>query len=914
MGRPLLEVRLLGNPEVRVAGLPLQVDTRKAIAILAYLAVEGSAGRDHMTALLWPEAAPDRAKATFRRTLSSLRTGIGGDHLESDRERVGLTGATDSDVARFDEEIAATFDHGHDPHDVCPACIPHLTNVLTLYRGDFLEGFSIREAAEFEVWVRAVGEGLRLRAGEALRRLGIAQAATGDYPGAIGAVTRWLAVDPLHEPAHRLLMLLHAWAGDRPAAVAAYRDLVTLLDRELGVPPLEESTELYDAILDEDLPPPPGQRRFPRVRPAPTEPSRSTLLDRETEIKTLREVLEGTKQIGTVVALTGDSWMGKTRLLEELAAIAASKGHAVMTGRASRMEEDVPYAAIAPVIDQTWRLVGQESLEVPEWVQEELGRIMPALSDRRSPPRTDPLGDLRFLEAVQQLMKLAASVRPLVLAIDDAQWLDAASTRLIGFLAARVSQLPMLLSVAVRTEERTRRRAAEIIALAGMVLRLSPLEPRQIRDRANPEQSHAIVEATGGVPLLVLEALDADPGEERMPGVARYIEDRMSGLSDLARQVLSAAAVLRTTRDPGMLRAASGRSEDEVVRAVEELMSAGLLRELPGDEGIGFTLDAAERIVYEGTSLIRRRLLHKRAAQVLEELPRAGDDARMAAAIAGHHHAAGSPAAARWYRRAGNLARNAYANTEARKLYESAIALGAEDSGVLHLYLGELAMAGGDYVTAMTELRSAESQSTGERLALVEHRIGQVHRLLGRFGLAEESFARAELAHPNPDALYADWALLRHRTGSRDEAVRMAEKALAAAEEGSDQRGLSRAEAILGVVEADPASAMGHIDRALQLAGESDLERMGALNTKAKLLGSAGDVDGAICVVEEAIELASATGHRHREAVLRNRLADLHHQAGADEKAKEALTDAVTLFVDVVAGDWEPEVWLLSEW
>lgn len=914
MGGPILELRLLGDPEVDVAGSPLQVDTRKAIAILAYLAVEGAAGRDYLTALLWPESAPDRARATFRRTLSSLRTGIGGDHLESNRDRVALTGAVELDVARFEEEIAATFDHGHDRHDVCPACIPHLANVLALYRGDFLEGFSVGGAPEFEDWVRSVGESLRLRAGEAMRRLGVARAATGDYPGAIGAVNRWLVVDSLHEPAHRLLMLLHAWAGDRPAAVAAYRELVGLLDRELGVPPLEETTELYEAILDEDLPPPPGQRRLPQARPAPTEPSWPALIDREAEIETLREALDSSKQDGIVVALTGDSWMGKTRLLEELAAIAISRGHSVMTGRASRMEEGVPYAAISSVIEQALRLVDEESLEVPEWVREELGRIMPALSDPRSPPRTDPLGDLRFLEAVQELMRLATSVRPVVIAIDDAQWLDTASMRLTGFLAARIAPHPMLLLLAVRTEERTRRRAAEIASMTAHVVALAPLEPDQIQDRASPEQSRSIVESTGGIPLLVLEALDADPGEARMPGVTRYIEDRRAGLSDLARQVLSAAAVLRTSRDAGMLRAVSGRSEDEVVQAVEELMSAGLLRELPGDEGIGFALDAAERMVYEGTSLIRRRLLHKRASQVLAELPRAADDARMAAAIAGHHQSAGGSEAAQWYRRAGDLARNAYANTEARKLYESAIGLGAEDSGELHLSLGELAIADGDYQRALTELQSAASQSDGETLALVEHRIGQVHRLLGRFALAEESLARAESAHPSPVALYADWALLHHRTGSQDGAVEMAEKALAAAEQRGDERGLSRAEATLAVVETDSTSAMEHIDRALELAGDSELDRMGALNTKARLLGNAGDVDAAIRLVEEAVALALATGHRHREAALRNRLADLHHQAGEDERAKEALTNAVSLFADVGAGSWEPEVWLLSEW
>ncbi len=89
----------------------------------------------------------------------------------------------------------------------------------------------------------------------------MAHAAQGDYGQAVIAVGRWIALDELHEPAHRLAMLLHAWAGDRAGAIQAYRDCVAALDRELGVPPLEETTELYEAILDEDLPPAPGVRR-----------------------------------------------------------------------------------------------------------------------------------------------------------------------------------------------------------------------------------------------------------------------------------------------------------------------------------------------------------------------------------------------------------------------------------------------------------------------------------------------------------------------------------------------------------------------------------------------------------------------------------------------------------------------------
>jgi lipopolysaccharide biosynthesis regulator YciM len=94
------------------------------------------------------------------------------------------------------------------------------------------------------------------------------------------------------------------------------------------------------------------------------------------------------------------------------------------------------------------------------------------------------------------------------------------------------------------------------------------------------------------------------------------------------------------------------------------------------------------------------------------------------------------------------------------------MALGHPDVGRIRLALGEIAMTRGDYDTAVHELRSAVSQSGGAMLALVEHRIGDLNRILGRFDLAEESFKRAEPDHPDRANLYADWALLNTDRGA----------------------------------------------------------------------------------------------------------------------------------------------------
>ena len=346
----MLDINLLGQPEVSISGRPVVVDTRKAIALLAYLVVEKSASRDTLAGLFWADASQERARATLRRTLSALKGATGTDLIEADRNLVTLVGEVSSDLDILERELGATGEHGHDPRDVCDRCIPHLRRATGLYRGDFLAGFSVKASPEFDDWVRSVAESTRIQIGEAFNRLGTALAAAGEYPAAINAVTQWIELDPLHEPAHRFLMLLHAWAGDRPGAIEAYRNCVTILDQELGVAPLEETTELYEAILDEDLPPAPGAPRRVKAEIAARRQTQPDLIDREAELAQLQEALGSTMSGGGLVfAMTGAPWMGKTRLLEELASI-ASADRDVLIGRAFRMEQTLPYGVAAQVL------------------------------------------------------------------------------------------------------------------------------------------------------------------------------------------------------------------------------------------------------------------------------------------------------------------------------------------------------------------------------------------------------------------------------------------------------------------------------------------------------------------------------------------------------------------------------------
>ena len=252
-----LDLALLGAPAVTRNGAPLSFDTRKATAVLALLALhDHELSRERLAALLWPDADAARARASLRRTLS-VTAAAAGPGLRVTRSAVALDRArVHVDVADF-ETLAAGPDAGA------------LDRAARLYRDDFLAGFTLRDCPEFDDWQAATADRLRQRLAAVLERLAAACAAAGDLDRAVAHAQRWQALDPLHEPAYQALIRLLAWTGQRSAALRQYRSLVRILDTELAVRPLPETTRLYDDVRAGLATPPgpatPGPGRRPRA-------------------------------------------------------------------------------------------------------------------------------------------------------------------------------------------------------------------------------------------------------------------------------------------------------------------------------------------------------------------------------------------------------------------------------------------------------------------------------------------------------------------------------------------------------------------------------------------------------------------------------------------------------------------------
>ena len=248
-----LALFLLGSPRLEREGVPVEFARCKNVALIAYLAMTGTSHtRESLITLLWPELEPSRARASLRRNLSMLRRALGEDQLVTGGDSIGLDPTADLvvDVDQFHMLLRSWQDHGHPEAEVCPECLSSLAEAVELYRGDFLEGFTLPDSASFDDWQFFQTEGLRQELGSALERLVRAYGAQGEYETAIRYARRWLSLNRLHEPAHRELMRLSAQAGQRAAALRQYRECEQVLDSELGVLPEEETTRLHRAIKE----------------------------------------------------------------------------------------------------------------------------------------------------------------------------------------------------------------------------------------------------------------------------------------------------------------------------------------------------------------------------------------------------------------------------------------------------------------------------------------------------------------------------------------------------------------------------------------------------------------------------------------------------------------------------------------
>ncbi|MBA2381440.1 MAG: AAA family ATPase [Chloroflexi bacterium] len=930
-----LDIRLLGPLEILVDGHPMIVDTRKAVAILVLLATDGRAyARGELAALLWPDADETSARGALRRTISTLRAAVGDGVLSVDRMNVDLVRSrVRVDIGEL--EVATTSDS-----------LDELVRAAVLIRGRFLAGFTLRDSPDFDDWCAGRAMRVERHVAELLDRLSIAQGGAGDLAGAIHTATMRIELDSLDEGAHVRLMELLAANGDRTGALRQYRACVATLERELGVSPLPETTGRYEAIRDAVVAPP---RHADEGNPAVQGP-RLPMVARDDALAVMERARETATVDGRSILVIGEAGIGKTRLAEAAIAVAGEAGGAVLSARAYATERAIPYGPIVELLRTGLAKSANPASAFGPGIVAEIGRLLPGVEGGRRQPRLThegPVAQSRLVSAIADaLTALVAGPSVGIVWIDDIQWADTATLEALAYLARRLAGRPLALILTWRPEDLD----GDALALAEQLehalttvrIDLERFDRGAVRVlvaaasgqwRLEAAVIDELMRVSEGLPLYLVEALAAGPlGDGRVPrGVRAVLRQRLAVLDGVSAQIIAAAAAIGRSFDLATVRHASGRTEDETIVALDELVRCGMIREAtaesPADIRYDFVHGALRDVVEEMTSLARSRLLHRRIAEALRrDLADQGrDDLGRLVQIAQHEQTSGRNAeAAEAFATAGDGAAAVFANREAVGHYAAAIALGHPDLVLLHASIGELHARLGDYAGAIVSLEAAAALAATAHLDDLELKLARIHLRRGDLVAADRHLDVA-LAATNDDRLRAralvSRAIVLRRAGDFAGAAEAASDAHAAALAGDDLSVLGSANRMVGLTaldQDDPARARASLEAALRAAAD-DPDPTAAV---AALVGLAM-ADGALGLLDalgehgEAALLASRRiGDRHLEAAVENHLADLLHAAGRNEAAMEHQRRAVVLFAELAGDptDPDPGIWMLSAW
>ncbi|MBN1145612.1 MAG: AAA family ATPase [Anaerolineales bacterium] len=734
---PELRIYLLGALDIRYDGQPLpKPPTLKSQSLLAYLLLHRSQPqpRERLTALFWgdrPEPKARHSLATalwhIRRCLPPPPAGAAEDYILSDPHKLQFDprAALWLDVDTFEALISQA-----QSAENAPAL---LSAAAALYRGDFLDGFyddwivaeRYRLAGLFSQalarWMAfqeesgdhesALSTALRLLQHDPLRedahrlamraycRLGQRNLALEQHRRCQAAVRSGLGAEPMAETSALYQAILEGRFADVRASTPAQAALVQ--------PAAPSGRNPLDALA----------------------PSR--LVGREREMEFLLAAWACAAQgSGNLALILGEAGVGKTRLAEEFASRLRAQGVRLLWGRCYEFERLLPYHPLSEALRAALPCLSQADLAgVPSWAVCEVARLAPELAhlcpDLQTPELVDPiLEQTRLCDGVAEFLRQLSARQPLLLVVEDLHWASESSLQMLHYLARRLGGRPPgppggqpgrqpLLLLGTACEEALGERHPLRLLLRrlgqeglGCSLRLPRLSLPAIQTivaemSAAPEAVAPLAERlyreTEGNPFYLMEIIKAlfetgllhlsregwsgdfariSQAELALPAsLSEALQARIDALDDPAREVLRLAAVLGAEFDFDPLNALWGRGEQATLEALDVLLRHRLLEEGSGPLGrdYAFGHHKLQQVVYAG--LRGRRLLHRRAGEILERLQPGGlpDEAL---ALAWHFERAAEPGkAARYALQVGLAAKAVFAHDEARRHFDRALLL-----------------------------------------------------------------------------------------------------------------------------------------------------------------------------------------------------------------------------------------------
>jgi DNA-binding SARP family transcriptional activator/predicted ATPase len=503
----MLEIRLFGKFELKKGAKTLELPSRKAQSLLAYLLLNQGVyhRREKIAGLLWPDSEETKARNQLRYALWQLRKVFGDQYFESDKISIAINPQADFwvDVSQIDIE---------NPQSIS---IEEIQKVLSVYKGELLPGF-------YEDWILLERDRFQALYDDRVQLLLERLAEDGRWREVLKWSENWIALGGSPEPAFRMLIVTHAQLGDISSAAKAYQRCTNILKEQLGVEPSEETQKIYQIVTSGEkfeLPTPFEMGAVSSVREeslkipsfldtkgALTGDHPSLFVAREDELDKLDRYLD--KAIvgeGCILFVKGDAGQGKTTLLHEFSRRSLRKNEQLVEvygGGEAHTGVGDPHLVFRDILEllvgdienkwtrgllsregalRLWNLF-PEAVEALTWSGPDLigsfistesilarselyapdGREWLELLSLKTPTRQSNLTPINIqhsdvqsalFEQYTKVLQKISQGQPLLIVLDDLQWADLGSISLLFHLGRRTSGHRIMVLGAYRSDE-----------------------------------------------------------------------------------------------------------------------------------------------------------------------------------------------------------------------------------------------------------------------------------------------------------------------------------------------------------------------------------------------------------------------------------------------------------------------------
>ena len=313
-----LRISLLGPPHIECGGTLVRFASRKSLALLAYMAITRRIHRrDTLATMFWPDSDQSAARQSLRGSIYEINKKCGSIIETPDRETIDLTDESTIwiDGARFVDRFEECGTHGHASDAICTNCLDPLREALSLYRGKFLEGFTLKDSLDFDNWQLTQTEYFRNEMASGFDRLVRYYRESGDMQNGIECSLRWQELESFNEESYRFLMELYARSGQREAALHQYHACVRMLREDMAVSPDEATVKLYHEIEEDRLSADVASDNRVIIQKHNLPLHFDGFIGRDAYLREAKELLASTR----LLSLTGTGGSGKTRLAVEIA-------------------------------------------------------------------------------------------------------------------------------------------------------------------------------------------------------------------------------------------------------------------------------------------------------------------------------------------------------------------------------------------------------------------------------------------------------------------------------------------------------------------------------------------------------------------------------------------------------------------